>query len=387
MRTKVFAFSVFVFLLAGCADKNSISIKGNLKNKNLERIYLDKIDVDRNTRIDSARVRNSGNFKFKFKGTGPDFYRIGSSVTDFMTILAEPGEKITLSFKGDNLIENYDVSGSAGSEKIKMLDLSLAGTLRKIDSLKTIYNKESTSPDFGKIEPLLNEEYLKLLKGQRKYNIEFIIKNLSSFASIKALYQRIDAETYVLYEPRDLQFFKLVSDTLISHYPNSNQARALKKNFEREMNQMFMNQIEKVAKNAPETKLDPNLISLNGKRISLSSLKGKVVLLTFWTSTSSESVSENLSLKDLYKTYKPKGFEIYQINLDVNETYWRNAVKFDELPWINVREDDPMNPITARIYNVKSLPTNYLYDKSGTIIGSNLHGKALQIKLGQLLGN
>ena len=387
MPKRFIAFFITVILLAGCTDKNSIRIKGNLSNKDHKKIYLDRIDVDTYVRIDSATIKNNGDFKLKIKATDPDFYQLGFSASDFITILAQPGEMITISFKGNNLFENYEIEGSAGSQKIKMLDLVLAETIRKIDSLKSLYNKALNSADFDKKEPLLNDEYLKLVNEQRKKNIEFIIGNLNSFASIKALYQRIDENTYVLYDQHDLQLFKLVSDTLIRHYPNSKQARTLKKNFEKEMNEMFMKQIEQAARNAPEAILDPNLKDINGTRIALSSLKGKVVLLAFWTTLSEESISENLALKDLYKTYKSRGFEIYQVNLDENEAAWKNAVRFDELPWISVREDDPLNPVNARLYNVRAVPANYLYDKNGKIIGSNLHGKTLQIKLFQLFGN
>jgi thiol-disulfide isomerase/thioredoxin len=387
MMKRFAAFSISVILLAGCADKNSIRIDGNLNNKDHEKIYLSRIDVDNPVRIDSAGIKNNGNFRFRIKAAEPEFYQIGYNESDFITILAEPGEKIKLTFKGKNLYENYISEGSAGSQKIKLLDLVLAATKSKIDSLKLIYDNASKSPGFDIKEPLLNKEYLKLIKEQRNRNIEFILGNLTSFASIKALYQMIDEKTYVLYEPRDLQFLKLVSDSLIFHYPNSKQVRALKKNFEKEMNQMFLNQIEQAARNAPVTKLDPNLKDLNGNRIALSSLKGKVVLLSFWASSSEECVAENLTLKSLYKTYKSRGFEIYQVSLDENEAAWKKAVKFDELPWISVREDDPVNPYNARLYNVKVIPANYLYDKNSTIIGRDLHGRQLQIKLVQLFGN
>jgi hypothetical protein len=75
------------------------------------------------------------------------------------------------------------------------------------------------------------------------------------------------------------------------------------------------------------------------------------------------------------------------VNLDVDAGTWKKAVNYDELPWINVREDDPLKPQTAVLFNVKILPTNYLYDKEGNIIASNLHGKNLQIKLTQLFEN
>jgi peroxiredoxin len=387
MIKRFLTVSISLILLAGCSNKNSIRIDGNFKNKSHKKIYLNRIDVDTNVKIDSARIKNNGNFRFRIKANEPDFYQIGVTDSDFMTVLAEPGEKIKLSFTGKKLYENYEVQGSEGSKKIKMLDQTLAGTIRKIDSLKAVYKDAAKSPGFDKRGPIINEEYLKIIKEQHKKSIEFILGNLNSFASIKALYQKLDENTYVLYDQRDLQLLKLVSDSLNFHYPNSKQAKALKKDLEKEMTQMFMNQIEQVARNAPETKPDPNLKDIKGTRIALSSLKGKVVLLTFWATASEESVSENLKLKELYKTYKKRGFEIYQVNLDEKEDNWKNAVKYDELPWISVREDDPANPINARLYNVKSLPTNYLYDKTGTIIGVNLHGKALQIKLTQLFGN
>ena len=286
--------------------------------------------------------------------------------------------------KGKNLFENYSVSGSTGSEKLQMLDIVLADTKRKLDSLSTVYAKASKEPGFDMKGPSLETEFNDLIKEQRKKNIEFIINNINSLASIKALYQRINPETYVLYDPHDLQYLKIVTDSLTHHYPNSKQVQALARDFEKEMNQMYINQIEQISKNIPPIKLDPNLINIVGKRIALSSLKGKYVLLTFWSVQSRDCIEENLQLKELYKLYNKKGFEIYQINLDENESDWKSAVRFDELPWISTREDDPLNPRNAIIFNVKSLPANYLFDKESKIIASDLHGRSLQLKLEQL---
>jgi thiol-disulfide isomerase/thioredoxin len=148
-----------------------------------------------------------------------------------------------------------------------------------------------------------------------------------------------------------------------------------------------MNRVTELINSMPASKLDPDLKDLRGKRISLSSLHGRYVLLSFWSASSEDCLVENLALKELYKKYRDKGFEVYQINLDTDEETWRKAVRFDELPWLNVREDDPTIPKNAILYNVKVLPANFLYDKTGSIIGVNLHGKTLQLRLSQLFDN
>jgi thiol-disulfide isomerase/thioredoxin len=373
-----------VLIFTGCNDKGKFTINGIIKNSKEKYIYLNKLDVDTPVLIDSAKISRTGSFRLKMKATEADFYQIGFSTSNFITLLAEPGEKINLVFYDKNLFENYSVSGSAGSGKLQTLDLNLANTKRQLDSLSAIYAKASHETGFDVKGPILEEEFNKLIKAQRKINIEFIINNINSLASIKALYQRLNSDAYVLYDPHDLQYLKIVTDSLTRHYPNSKQVQALARDFEKEMNQMYISQIEKISKNLPQTKLDPDLKNIGGTRIALSSLKGKYVLLTFWSIQSADCIQENLQLKEFYKLYNKKGFEIYQINLDENESDWKKAVSFDELPWVSTREDDPKDPKNAIIFNVKSLPANYLFDKESKIIASNIHGRALQLKLEQL---
>ena len=383
MKRIIFLLTL-VIIITGCNHKKQFSVNGVIKDSKTKYIYLNKLDVDTPILIDSAKISRKGSFRFKVKATGPDFYQLGFSTTNFITLLAEPGERINLLFNGKDLFENYSVKGSAGSAKLQVLDLFLAETKRKLDSLSTLYTKASHEPGFDVRGPLLDAEFKDLVKAQRKNNIVFIINNINSLASIKALYQRIDPQTYVLYDQHDLQYLKIVSDSLTRRYPNSKQVQALARDFKKELNQMLFSQIEQISKNLPNTVLDPDLVNIAGKRVSLSSLKGKYVLLTFWSAQSKDCIEENLQLKEFYKLYNKKGFEIYQINLDENEELWRAAVRFDELPWINTREDNPKDPKNALLFNVKTLPANYLFDKESKIIASNLHGKELQLKLDQL---
>ena len=387
MFRKISAILLTLIIITGCSQKNGFRVDGKLKDHAGDYIKIKRVDVNISVLLDSVQIKSNGSFKFKIKTIQPDFYEVGLSDADFITLLAEPGEKIAVDFRGKYLSRDYYVSGSPGTSKLMMLDSALASTKKKIEDLRTKYNNAANDPDFKDKEIVINKEFIQILKDQRMYNIGFILKNLRSFASVKALYQMIDQNTYVLYDSRDLQYLKLASDTLSALYPSSKQAKSLKINFEQEYKQSQMNRMTELINSMPASKLDPSLKDLNGKKITLSSLHGKYVLLTFWSASSEDCLAENLALKNLYKKYKNKGFEIYQISLDINEETWRKAVKFDELPWLNMREDDPTNPRNAILYNVKVLPVNYLYDKDGSIVAVNLHGRTLETKLSQIFGN
>jgi peroxiredoxin len=384
---KILILLIPIFLLAGCRNKNFITVGGTIKKNSREYISISRIDVNSIELIDSVRINGRGNFRLRIKSSEPDFFQIGFSSTNFITILAEPGEKINLIFDDEYLYSNYKVEGSNGSELVRRLDNKLLDTKIKLDSLNIIYETAYGKPGFDTIQARLSEVAANLAKAQRRYNIEFVVTNLNSLASVKAIYQKLNDETYVLYETRDLQYLKILSDSMKVHYPDSRHTKALVSSFEEGMRQLNAARMNQMIETLPETKLDPNLKDINGRTIALSSLRGKYVLLTFWLSGSKDCITDNLQLKDFYKVYHKKGFEIYQISLDTSDSAWRRAVKFDELPWISTREDESQKQKNAILFNVKTVPANYLFDPKGTIIASNLHGKALQIKLNQIFSN
>ncbi len=381
---KYLVLIIAVMLAFSCNRKNSFTLTGTVSNPAGKYISVYRNDVNTSVLIDSARIGKNGKFRFRVDAGSQDFYQVGYR-SDFVTVLAKPGEKIKLNFAGAKLCDNYTVDGSEGSSLIRDIDLKLIATKATLDSLTAIYEKEKNNPGFAETRgPELEQLYISTIDAQRKHNINFIIEHTTSLASIKALYQRINNELYVLYQTRDLQYLKIVSDSLKKYFPESNHTKALLTDFGNEMSAYYSRQLQEISGQLKETVLDPTLKDVNGKTISLSSLKGKYVLLTFWSISSRECISENLQLKEFYKTYSKKGFEIYQISIDADEQAWKDEVKFDELPWISTREDDPAKLVNARLYNVQSLPSNFLYDREGNIIATNLHGRALQLKLNQL---
>lgn len=373
---------ILIASVTGCNNKDRVIIRGTFNEGRDGTVYLEQSEIDNNTVIDSAIIKRD-HFTFKREISGPEFFQVGVSKKDFVSLLAMPGEKIILNLGRSPLVMNYSITGSQGSKQLQQLDIKLFKTLISLDSIRNTYNNLS-GKEIAARGPGLEKQFIDVVNAQRRNNIEFILKNISSMASVKALYQRIDENTYVLYQPRDLQFLKIVSDSLSVKYPNSRHVRALTENVTKELNQMYIDRLVSIAAETPTEKLDPDLMNTDGRRVKLSSLRGRYVLVTFWSTTSEPCMNELTTLKALYKQYHAMGLEIYQVSLDPDENRWKSVVRFEEIPWISVREDDPVNPGTAMAFNITQLPSNLLYDRQGNIINTNLYGRNLQIKMDQL---
>ncbi len=127
------------------------------------------------------------------------------------------------------------------------------------------------------------------------------------------------------------------------------------------------------------------LPSPEGDTIRLSSMKGTVVLLDFWASWCAPCRIENPNLVKAYETYHRKGFQIYQVSLDKTKEAWIKGIEDDKLEkWIHVSDVRYWNSVVVPLYKIESIPTNYLLDKEGRIIATNLRGDALQKKLAEL---
>jgi thiol-disulfide isomerase/thioredoxin len=122
-----------------------------------------------------------------------------------------------------------------------------------------------------------------------------------------------------------------------------------------------------------------------GDTIKLSSTRGSYVLLDFWASWCSPCRAENPNLLKAYNMYHNRGFEIYQVSLDKTKEAWIKGIQDDRLEkWIHVSDVRYWNSAVVPLYKIDSIPINYLLDKEGRIIASNLRGDALQRKLAEL---
>ncbi|WP_461789623.1 redoxin domain-containing protein [Pedobacter sp.] len=122
-----------------------------------------------------------------------------------------------------------------------------------------------------------------------------------------------------------------------------------------------------------------------GKKVKLSDIKGKYILLEFWGSWCGPCREENPNLVKIYNAYKAKGFEILGVAADDNKVQWLKAIKDDGLPWENITDLKGSKNEAGLMYNINSFPSNFLIDENGIIIAKDLRGKKLSEKLAELL--
>ncbi len=380
MKIKHLFFVAFIFFVLGCSNQTSV-IKGKIKGSKGKILYFEQVDLSRVKTLDSVKLNNAGRFRFSVKIKIPDFYQLKLE-NRIISLLVKKGDKITINAHGNDILNSLKIDGSFDSENLAKLNRYLSETKVLLDSVSVLYNN---APDDSTRQNLYNE-YMNVLEAHRKYSIAYILTYTNSLTSIYALYQQISPDLFVFYKTSDLQFFKILSDSLTKYYPKSKHVIALRNNTNAMLNN-YHAQLLLRNTNAVETSLPKvELMDINGKLRKLTSFKGKYVLLSFWASWDEASIEQNLKLKEVYNKFRNRNFEILQVSFDNSTEVWKRAVHFDELPWVNVIDTTFPNSIIAVNYNIQQLPANYLIDKDNmTIIDKNIDPERLYDKLLVLL--
>ena len=115
----------------------------------------------------------------------------------------------------------------------------------------------------------------------------------------------------------------------------------------------------------------------------LTDLKGKVVLLDFHLFAGEQSTKRIMMLRELYNKYHAAGFEIYQVSVDPDEHFWKTSTA--ALPWISVRDENGIQGASVAKYNVQSIPTFFLIDRSNTLRSRDVQIKDLDAAIKALL--
>ena len=122
-----------------------------------------------------------------------------------------------------------------------------------------------------------------------------------------------------------------------------------------------------------------------GNPVSLSTYKGKYVLLEFWASWCGPCRAEGPNLLKAYEQYKDKGLIILAVSLDKEMGLWKKAIKDDHLPWIHVSDLKYWKNEVAEQYGVHAVPANFLISPEGKIVAKNLRGDLLWTGLAKFI--
>ena len=379
---KVFPLVVILAaILFACNKPNGFVISGKITNSEGKYLFLDGLKVASSIPIDSVKIKKDGSFEFTGKIKYPNFYLLRLSEKNFVTLLVDTAEKINVYGDAANFSRDYIVKGSAGSLLVQELNNHLTKTKHKLDSIRSrMYIFRSR--ENNKLDKIRwDQELADIKKNQIKYSTAFVLKHPFSMSSVLALYQKFDDSNYVI---QDLQSLKVAATALNTVFPNSEHVKALYANTIRLMNEEKNNQLKEfISKNGTNI---PDIVLPNtaGKVTALSSIKGKVVLIQFWSAMDQTSRIQNQALAELYRKYKSKGVEIYQVSIDTDRTAWLSAIAQDGLTWINVG-DMKGSKRALQTYNVQQIPFNYIIDREGQIVERNLQGPDLDQAMARLV--
>ena len=371
---KILAVAVVAIAVVGCRD-NDVEISGRFVGLNSKMVYLEEMAVTGQHIVDSVALDNNGGYRFKIENVGitPSLYNVVYS-SERIPLLVSRGEKIELSSMGSALL-NYTVRGSKESELLRKFNKEFISGQLELN--KTILNYHSADEATRK---QLAQSYNTIYHDIKRKQISFIIENKESLASVYALYQRLPGEQYLSSADSDLIYYRTVADAVTENYPTSPFLLTLSNDIARmEARISLMNSIE--SRTYPELKGS----DMYGNEVALSSLEGKVILVDFWSAELGNSNAFNAELKEIYEEYKSKGFEVYQVSADTSKATWITAVQEQRLPWVSVCDFMGNASPMLRAYNVRKLPSNFLIDSKGEIVGKDLYSKALERKLAKIL--
>jgi peroxiredoxin len=349
------------------------NVSGTIAGHSKQYIYFDHFVGGKPERADSALTNKKGKFKMTVADTAANFYRVSLADTNFVILYLAAGDAPVITANAAQLSKGYTCSGSADSELICSFYDGEFGFAARGDSILKQYEAAEAAQDQAGVATS-RDASAKLNEDYRKYVLAFIDAHSASPSCLIPLGK--------LQVTQDFDAFKKVRDGLKAAIPESEYFKQVDQLVTQQEKQAMKDQATAAGGPAQEITMKDT----NGVDISLSSLRGKYVLIDFWASWCRPCRAENPNVVRMYNKYKDAGFEVFSVSLDQKRDRWISAIKKDGMTWMHVSDLKGWGNAAAQAYGVSSIPHTLLIDKEGNIIANKLRGQGLEAKLKQIFG-
>ena len=375
---RIFLFMIALLpLMAFAQEPQSFLIKAKVGTFNAPaKAYL-IYQLGANRVIDTANVTN-GSFQFEGKVLNPGASLILmdpngdgldrlDSTADNLSFYIDKGE---FAINAKDSVAKAQITGSKINDDNKKLMAQLKPLINEAAKLKEQESTESPAQqNSAEFQNTMQARHKELQLSQKATLKIFIASNPDSYLSLLALYSVGGPAP----DPSEL-------DPLYDGLSPEIKATEAAKIFKKSLDGLRHTAIGVIAPDFTQN-------DINGKPVTLSSFRGKYVLIDFWASWCGPCRQENPNVVKVYNRYKDKNFTIVGVSLDRpdGKASWLAAINNDGLAWTQVSDLKFWNNEVAALYDVSSIPSNFLIDPTGKIIAKNLRGDDLANKLAEVL--
>ncbi len=365
MKRIVVALFAGIFMLSACkSDSGHYTLKGKLTHLDDSVLFLGH-QIAGVPVFDTLKVQN-GSFTYSGKAKTPVFAQIlTSDHNSGFPVILEAG---TININGDAdsmMMGNIRVSGTHNNDALQEFMNIQKPYMPQMQKMQGQFMQAQMSGDTTTMASIRNtmDSIAHIITDQMKDFIKDHPKSIVSAIALQSIMPGMGDSTVArLYSGLDTA----VQNSMYGQGIGTKVASAKRTG---------------IGQLAPDFTMD----NPEGKPISLSSLRGKYVLIDFWASWCGPCRAENPNVVKTYNEYKDKNFTILGVSLDKDKDAWLKAIKDDHLNWHQVSDLKYWDNSAAKLFGVQAIPANFLLDPSGKIIAKDLRGEALENELAKVL--